>query len=208
MLSKEEAESKLFKIYYTLEMDKIYQNSPESVDIDIFEETSDPDHLEHNWYFRKEENKILVQMTAIDYEKGTQYVSGTFAFNAAWKSMKGFIFNLWGLIQLLTITFIIGLEVLEIYLLTIQFYFALLPVIFIGFIVFFYFYTVRVRKKKIENSYFDNLNKIADKIDTKSLQEIYTHFYNLFTQTFFSSALVSLISIFSLIILLGTIFTS
>lgn len=206
MLSNEEAESKLFRIYYALEMDKIYQNSPESVDIDIFEETSDPDHLEHNWYFRKEENKIFVQMTAIDYEKGSQYVGGTFAFNAAWKSMKGFIFNYWGLIQLLTIVSIVGFEVLEIYLLTIQFYFALLPVILIVVIDFLFFYIIKVRKDRIKQSYLDNLSKITNEIDTNSLEEYYTHFFKLFTHTFFISALVALISIISLLILVGTMF--
>ncbi|NHJ33690.1 MAG: hypothetical protein FK732_12590 [Asgard group archaeon] len=207
MLSKEEAESKLYRIFYTLEMDKTYQKSPESVEINIFETASDPEHLEHNWYFSREKNKLLVQMTAVDYEKGTQYVSGTFAFNAAWRSMKGFIFKLWGLIQLATLALIIGFEVLGFYLTTIQYYLGILPAIAICVIDFLFFYILRVRKKRIEKSYLENLNVIANEIESTSLEKYSTHFFKLFTKTFSSSALVGLISIFMLIILIGQVFT-
>jgi len=206
MLSKEEAESKLFKIYHILKMDEILQNSPKSVEINIFEEVSDPDHLEHNWFFSQDKNKLLVQMTAVNIEKGSQYVSGTFAFNAAWKSMKGFMFNQWGLIQILAIAFIIGFEVLEMYLSTIQSYFALIPIFLIGIIDFLFFYTLRIRKKRILNVYLEYLQKFSDEFETKTLEEFGAHFFSLYTKPFFPAALVSVISLISLLIFVATAF--
>jgi len=81
MISKLEAEEKLLKIFYDVKLDRYYKKNPTRANIDIFEETKDPDHLDQ--IYRIKEGELVICMRANSYEHGISYTAVHMAHNSA-----------------------------------------------------------------------------------------------------------------------------
>ncbi|MHA1623924.1 MAG: hypothetical protein ACTSWH_02215 [Promethearchaeota archaeon] len=81
MISKVEAEEKLLKIFYDVKLDRYYKKNPTRANIDIFEETKDPDHLDQ--LYRIKEGELVICMRANSYEHGISYTAVHMAHNNA-----------------------------------------------------------------------------------------------------------------------------
>lgn len=81
MISKEEAEEKLLKIFYDVKLDSYFKKSPTNANIKDFEETKDPDDLDE-WYGIKDD-KLQIGMWANSYEHGIPYFAVNMAFDSA-----------------------------------------------------------------------------------------------------------------------------
>ena len=81
MISKEEAEEKLLKIYYDVKLDTYFKKNPTRANIKDFDETKDPDDLDH-WYGIKND-ELLIGMFANSYEHGVPYIALQMAFDSA-----------------------------------------------------------------------------------------------------------------------------
>ncbi|MGY5874383.1 MAG: hypothetical protein RTU30_01445 [Candidatus Thorarchaeota archaeon] len=77
MYTKEDAERDLHEIFYKLDLDDVLGKRPEATIIDQFEETEQPNHLEHWWGVR--DGNLLIAMWAPDYRLGVQYVAANLA---------------------------------------------------------------------------------------------------------------------------------
>ncbi|MHA1562777.1 MAG: hypothetical protein ACTSPA_11695 [Promethearchaeota archaeon] len=80
MISKVEAEEKLLKIYYDVKLDRYHKKNPTHANIDMFEETKDPNHLEH--FYKVKDDELVIAMWANSYEHGIPF----FAVNMARES--------------------------------------------------------------------------------------------------------------------------
>jgi len=85
MISKEEAEEKLLKIFYDSKLDNCFKKNPTKANIQDFEETKDPAEFDH-WYDIKDD-ELKIGMWANNYENGINYVAVQMAFDSArmWK---------------------------------------------------------------------------------------------------------------------------
>ena len=81
MISKEEAEEKLLKIFYDVKLDNYFNLYPTSASIDEFEETKDPDDLD-DWYGIKDD-KLLIGMWANSYEHRIPFFAVIMAHGSA-----------------------------------------------------------------------------------------------------------------------------
>jgi len=81
MISKEEAEEKLLKIFYDVKLDVYFKKNPTRANIKDYEETKDPDDLDH-WYGIKDD-ELLIGMWANNYEHGISYIAIQMAFDSA-----------------------------------------------------------------------------------------------------------------------------
>ena len=205
MFSKEDAENLLYEIFYQLNLDKLYEISPESTEINFFEATQDPEHLEHNWHFNKEKTKVMFQIWALDYKIGTQYLGGNLAYMAAIKSQKSLIFKRWTLLVFLSIITILGLDALSIMLIDFQRFLGIIPLFLIGTILFLFFFGRKYRNSKLKEVYIANLNNISDKIETNSLEKYSTEFFKLYNKTFITSTMLILTACISIVFLILTI---
>ena len=71
MISKEEAEEKLLKIFYDVKLDRYLKKNPTHANIDMFEETKDPSHLDH--FYKVKGDELEIAMWANSYEHGIPY---------------------------------------------------------------------------------------------------------------------------------------
>ena len=112
MISKEEAEEKLLKIFYDVKLDSYFNLYPTSASIDEFEETKDPDDLD-DWYGIKDD-KLLIGMWANSYEHGIPFFAVIMAHGSAkhwrqdplYKHMKLYLITI--LILPLILAFLVG----------------------------------------------------------------------------------------------------
>ena len=112
MISKEEAEEKLLKIFYDVKLDSYFDLYPTSASIDEFEETKDPDDLD-DWYGIKDD-KLLIGMWANSYEHGIPFFAVIMAHGSAkhwrqdplYKHMKLYLITI--LILPLILAFLVG----------------------------------------------------------------------------------------------------
>lgn len=81
MISKEEAEEKLLKIFYDVKLDSYFNLYPTRADIDEFEKTKDPDEFD-SWYCIKDD-ELLIGMWANSYEHGIPYFAVIMAIGSA-----------------------------------------------------------------------------------------------------------------------------
>ncbi len=81
MISKEEAEEKLLKIYYDVKLDRYFKKNPTHANIKDYEETKDPGDLDH-WCGIKDD-ELLIGMWANNYEQGISYIAVQMAFDSA-----------------------------------------------------------------------------------------------------------------------------
>ncbi|QEE14561.1 hypothetical protein DSAG12_00374 [Promethearchaeum syntrophicum] len=81
MISKEEAEEKLLKIYYDAKLDSYFDLYPTSASIEEFGETKDSDEFD-SWYCI-EDDKLLIGMWANNYEHGIPYFAVIMAHGCA-----------------------------------------------------------------------------------------------------------------------------
>ena len=58
MISKEEAEGKLLKIYYDVKLDRYFKKNPTVAKIEVFEETKEPDEFDHFYGIKDDELKL------------------------------------------------------------------------------------------------------------------------------------------------------
>ena len=84
MISKEEAEEKLLKIFYDVKLDSVFKRNPNSTKIE-FEESKDPNDLDH--YFNIKDNVLQMGIRAINLEHGIPYIAVQMAGDCAkeWK---------------------------------------------------------------------------------------------------------------------------
>jgi len=81
MLSKVEAEEKLLKIFYDVKLDSYLKKYPTHVNIDMFEETKDPNHLEH--FYKVKDDELVIAMWANSYEHGIPFFAVNMAHDSA-----------------------------------------------------------------------------------------------------------------------------
>jgi len=81
MISKEEAEEKLLKIFYDVKLDRHFKKKPTHANIDMFEETKDPEHLEHLYFIKG--NELVIAMWVNSYEHGIPFFAVNMAFDSA-----------------------------------------------------------------------------------------------------------------------------
>jgi len=82
MISKEEAEKKLLKIFYDVKLDSIFEENPISAKIE-FEETKKLDDLDD--YFNIKDNVLQIGIRAISLEHGIPYSTVQMACDSALK---------------------------------------------------------------------------------------------------------------------------
>ena len=82
MISKEEAEKKLLKIFYDVKLDSIFEENPISAKIE-FEETKKIDDLDD--YFNIKDNVLQIGIRAISLEHGIPYSAVQMACDSALK---------------------------------------------------------------------------------------------------------------------------
>lgn len=71
MISKEEVEEKLLKIFYDVKLDNYFKLYPTHANIVEFGETKDPDEFDD--YFGIKEDELQIGMWANSYEHGVPY---------------------------------------------------------------------------------------------------------------------------------------
>ncbi|QEE14559.1 hypothetical protein DSAG12_00372 [Promethearchaeum syntrophicum] len=81
MVSKEEAEEKLLKIFYDVKLDSYFDLYPTSAKIVDFEETKDPDDLD-DWFGIKDDT-LNIGMFANSYEHGIPFFAVIMACDSA-----------------------------------------------------------------------------------------------------------------------------
>ncbi|QEE14558.1 hypothetical protein DSAG12_00371 [Promethearchaeum syntrophicum] len=81
MISKEEAEEKLLKIYYDVKLDRYLKKRPSHANIDMFEETNIPDPEEH--FYKVKDDELVIAMWANNYEHGIPYFAVNMAHDSA-----------------------------------------------------------------------------------------------------------------------------
>ncbi len=145
MISKEEAEEKLLKIFYDVKLDRYYKKNPTHANIDIFEETKDPDHLDQ--LYRIKDDELVICMRANSYEHGISYTAVHMAHNSAihWREDPlSKIKKLYYLFNLILLTIFINLGIF-------LRYFSLLEAVFINIMgtgVLIYFIVLKINWKK------------------------------------------------------------
>ena len=88
MISKEEAEEKLLKIFYDVKLDHHYKKKPTHANIDTFEETKNSNRLGH--YYKIEGDELVIAMWATSYEHGIPYIASKMAKDSAKHYRKDF----------------------------------------------------------------------------------------------------------------------
>ena len=81
MISKVEAEEKLLKIFYDVKLDSYLKKNPTHVNIDMFEETKDPNHLEH--FYKVKDDELVIAMWANSYKHGIPFFAANMAHDSA-----------------------------------------------------------------------------------------------------------------------------
>ena len=81
MISKEEAEEKLLKIFYDVKLDNYLKKKPTHAIIDMFEETKDPNHLEH--FYKIKDDELVIAMWANNYGHGISFFAANMAHDSA-----------------------------------------------------------------------------------------------------------------------------
>ena len=81
MITKVEAEEKLLKIFYDVKLDSYLKKNPTHANIDQFEETKDPNHLEH--FYKVKDDELVIAMWANSYEHGIPYFAVKMARESA-----------------------------------------------------------------------------------------------------------------------------
>ena len=81
MISKLEAEEKLLKIFYDVKLDRYLKKNPTHANIEQFEETKDPNHLEHFYMVKGDE--LVIAMWANSYEHGIPFFAANMAHDSA-----------------------------------------------------------------------------------------------------------------------------
>jgi len=81
MISKEEAEEKLLKIFYDVKLDSYFDLYPTSANIKDFGQTKDPDDLD-DW-FGITDDSLQIGMFANSYEHGVPFFAVIMAYDSA-----------------------------------------------------------------------------------------------------------------------------
>ena len=81
MISKEEAEQKLLKIFYDVKLDSYLKKNPTHANIDMFEETIDPNPSEH--FYKVKDDELVIAMWANSYEHGIPFFAVNMAHDSA-----------------------------------------------------------------------------------------------------------------------------
>ena len=81
MISKEEAEEKLLKIFYDVKLDRYLKKNPTHANIDMFEETNIPDPEEH--FYKVKDDELVIAMWAKNYEHGIPFFAVNMAHDSA-----------------------------------------------------------------------------------------------------------------------------
>ncbi|MHA1623926.1 MAG: hypothetical protein ACTSWH_02225 [Promethearchaeota archaeon] len=81
MISKEEAEGKLLKIFNDVKLDRYFKKNPTVAKIEVFEETKEPDEFDHFYGIKNDELKLGIW--ANNLENGIAYIAVQMAFDSA-----------------------------------------------------------------------------------------------------------------------------
>jgi len=79
MISKEEAEGKLLKIFNDVKLDRYFKKNPTVAKIEVFEETKEPDEFDHFYGIKNDELKLGIW--ANNLENGIAYIAVQMAFD-------------------------------------------------------------------------------------------------------------------------------
>ena len=94
MITKEEAEEKLLKIFYDVKLELYYKKNPTKAIISEFEETQDPDDLDY--FYRIEGDELNMGIRANSFEQGISYIAVHMARESAKEWREEFLSCHWG----------------------------------------------------------------------------------------------------------------
>ena len=155
MFTKEDAEKKIFDVFYAVGLDKIKNTKPTGAKIEHFEAQ---DGNEHSW--RLKEDKISIVMWATNFEEGTRYLSGIFAAQGAFNDKQDKFVKFFALFCLGLLIETFGAIPLTMFLLKRSIYGGIVMVmVAIGFYIFFIYLSTNW-KKRAQAHLLNNFKKI------------------------------------------------
>ncbi len=145
MISKIEAEEKLLKIFYDVKLDRYLKKNPTHANIDMFEETKDPNHLEH--FYKIKDDELVIAMWANNYEHGISFFAANMAHDSSihWredslsKYLKQFLL-IHSILPFITIFFVMYVDLYSL--------FGAIIINLIGTGVLIYFIVLKIKWKK------------------------------------------------------------